>query len=191
MSCSRRGACRGCRFPREAVCIHGSGRSLLEVSASASVGGAFLRVVVILKERTNSPAYASLPGFVSGSLGANVHPHRGFFLLQELRPPSSEAYVYTALAVPKTELSTTEWASRRLRCWGPVMAPPLVAMPPIIMVPIFSSRCDPGMPARRGRSGSALGAPVTGSRSQHDRCDGYKTHFHDPYHALLVTTHDG
>jgi hypothetical protein len=98
-----------------------------------------------------------------------------------MRPPSSEAYVYTALAVPKTELSTTEWASRCLRCWGPVMAPPLVAMPPIIMVPIFSSRCDPGMPARRGRSGSALGAPVTGSRSQHDRCDGYKTHFHDPY----------
>lgn len=31
-SCSRRGACCGCRFPREAVCIHGSGRSLLEVS---------------------------------------------------------------------------------------------------------------------------------------------------------------
>jgi hypothetical protein len=32
MSCSQRGACCGCRFPREAVCIHGSGRSLLEVS---------------------------------------------------------------------------------------------------------------------------------------------------------------
>ena len=94
---------------------------------------------------------------------------------------SSEAYVYTPRAIPKTELSTTERANRRFKHGGPIMTPPIVAMPPIIMRPTLSCRRHPSVPARRTRSGRTLRAPCTDSHGQQQCCDKYNTHFYDPY----------
>lgn len=94
---------------------------------------------------------------------------------------SSEADVRTPLAIPKPELPTTERTNLRLGRGGAVVAPPMVAMPPIIMRPFLSCGRNPTMPTRRARSGEAWRAPKGDGHGQQQRCDGCDAHFHGPH----------